>query len=188
MNDPEKRVIGKVILGRSATHDADLLSVTQKEPYRHYYEADGEEFDGHRVLWSFEYKPHNYLKESELSGDEWRKGGTIRIFKDGVCVLEEFCREPDRAASRMYELLTKCMHFDHWDSVVVGHKVYHAGTAAVIDSIADNGEIVLRTEDGKPFRIYGHVLEDEKEGNFDDEWKDKDRVHVTDSRIWWWRK
>lgn len=188
MDEPEKKVIGQVTLGEGEhQHKVDLLSVVQKEPYRHSFEANGEEFDGHRILWSFDYKPYNYLKESELSGDEYRKGGSIRIYKDGVCVRREFCRNPEVAASRMYHLLIECMDA-HWEYAVVGRRVYHAGVPSIVDSICDDGEIILRTEDGKDYRIYGHTQEDEKEGDFDNEWKDKDRVHVTDKRISWFRK
>lgn len=181
----EKKIIGKVILGEGNKREADLISVTQKEPHRHYFEADGEDFNGHRVLWSFSYEPYTYLKESELSGDEWRKGGTIRIFKDGVCMCHEFCREPLNAASRMWHLLVECME-GHWDLIKVGRKIYHGGTPSVIDSICDDGEIIVRTENGEPYRIYGHVLEDEKNGE-KSEWHDRDRIHYTDKRIYWWR-
>lgn len=181
----EKTIIGKVLLGESK-READLISVVQKEPYRHYFEANGEEFDGHRALWSFSYQPYNYLKESELSGDEYRKGGSIKIFRDGVCMRKEFCREPLNAASRMWHLLAECID-GMCEYAVVGRKIYHAGVPSIVDSICDDGEIIVRTEDGKDYRIYGHTQEDEKNGDFDNEWKDKDRIHYTDKRISWFR-
>src|SRR6266550_5734358 len=42
-----------------------------------------DEFDGHRVLVSVELSMKNYLKESELSGDEIRKGGSCLIKFNG---------------------------------------------------------------------------------------------------------
>lgn len=151
-------------------------------------EVDGIPFDGHRVLWSYSYEPSTYLKESELSGDEWRRGGCAKIFRNGVCVLNEFCREPERAL-RIFAWHLPLLEEFPFECLEVGRKVYHAGVPSIVDRICDDGEIILRTEDGKPYEIYGHKHEDKKEDgeNFIDEWKDKDRVHFLDKRIFWHR-
>lgn len=153
-----------------------------------HYEVLGTAFDGHRTLWSFSYEPENYLKESELSGDEWRKGGQAKIFRNGVCVFNEFCREPDRAFRILAYYLPILQEFP-WEYVVVGRKLYHAGIPSVIDYVGTDGEITVRTEDGKPYEIYGHKQEEKKEDpeHFEDEWYDKDRIHVTDKRLFWFR-
>lgn len=164
------------------------------EKQRH--EIDSINFDGHFVEWKFEYVPKTYLKESELSGDEYRKGGNMRIYLNGDCVCEEFCRTEDMAlvlvAKHLHEL--KC-HFEllgwdieGWQKKIVGQKVYHAGVPSIVERYCGDGEIILRTEDGKDYEIYGHKKEDEKEGDFEDGWHDKDRVHITDKRIYWHRK
>lgn len=44
------------------------------------------EFAGHRALIDIEFKSYNYLKESELSGDQIRKGGICKIISDKVPV------------------------------------------------------------------------------------------------------
>lgn len=159
----------------------------------HQHEINGIHFNGHFVEWKFEYIPKTYLKESELSGDEYRKGGSIKIYLNGDCVCSEFCRTEDMAivliSKHLHEL--KC-HFElqgvdleGWQQKLVGRKVYHAGVPSIIESYCGDGEILLRTEDGKPYEIYGSKKEYPDE---EDEWYDKDRVHITDSRIWWWRK
>lgn len=149
------------------------------------HEFKGVNFNGHYRLVSFGYSPKNYMKESELSGDEWRKGGEAWITINGLKVYSEFCRTHERAFAILQPMVMEVKDFD-FEMLKVGRKVYHAGVPSVIDSICDNGEIVLRTEDGKPYEIYGHKKE--KEDDEIDEWYDKDRVHFTDMRICWYRK
>lgn len=157
------------------------------------HEINGIRFDGHFLEWKFEYVPKTYLKQSDLSGDEYRKGGTIKIFLNGDCVFDDFCRTEDMAMKlinkHLHEL--KC-HFEllgvninNWKEEIVGKKVYHAGVPSIVASYVGDGEIILRTEDGKPYEIYGHQKEYPED---EDEWYDKDRVHITDTRIYWHRK
>ena len=166
-----------------------------KEKGRH--EIDGVNFDGHFVEWKFEYVPKTYLKDSELSGKEWRKGGNVKIFLNNDCVFSEFCRTESMALT----LITKHLHelkchfelqgvdLENWQEKLVGKKIYLAGVPSIITHYSGDGEILVRTEDGKPYEIYGYKVEAIKNGeDVDDEWYDKDRIHITDSRIWWWRK
>jgi hypothetical protein len=148
------------------------------------HEFNGINFIGHYRLVDFGYNSKTYLKESELSGDEWRKGGEIWVTLNGKKVYSEFCRKHEVAFAKLPLMVMKVQDFD-FDYLQVGRKVYHAGVPSVIDSVCDNGEITLRTEDGKPYEIYGHKKERPDE---DDEWYDKDRVHFTDERIYWFRK
>lgn len=151
-------------------------------------EVDGIPFDGHRVLWGFEYKPKTYLKESELSGDEWRKGGEMIITRNGVSVFKEFCRTPERAFVVMQYMLPHLQDF-MWDYVVVGRRLYNHDIPAVIDSICDDGEIIVKSESGEPFP-WAHNQEEMKEDpeHYEDEWGPKDRVHVTSKHLFWFRK
>lgn len=69
-----------------------------------------EGFEGHRVCWGLVIETHNYLKTSYLSGNEVRKGGSIKLTADGVVVAEEFCREFDLdAAKRLYETVQRSL-------------------------------------------------------------------------------
>lgn len=145
-------------------------------------------FDGHRVFWSFKYTPENYLKESEISGDEIRKGGYIEIFRNDECVLKRFCREPHHAASIMYSLLLKCQEMN-WERVKEGTKLYFWSTPAIIERVVGDGEIILKTEDGKDFPLWGYEQEDIKEGrSVNDDWTNTMKCHATDDGIYWWRK
>lgn len=170
-------------------------------PETQRHEIDGVPFDGHFLEWKFEYVPRTYLKESELSGDEWRKGGAVKIYLNGDCVLNEFCRSEDRAvflvAKHLHEL--KCcfeilpvglQDIKTWKEDIVGRRIYHTGVPSIVERYCGDGEILVRTEDGKPYEIYGHKQEEKKEDpeGYEDEWQDKDRVHITDIRLSWYRK
>lgn len=153
-----------------------------------YVTENGVEFDGHFTLWSFSYEPKNYLKESELSGDEYRKGGSAKIFRDGVCVWEEFIREPETAFREISWYLARLQDF-RWEEVYVGKKLYNHDVPCVIESIGSNGEITVKTEDGSNFP-WAFKIEALKNGEMtedDDEWKNRDRVHVTSQHLSWYR-
>lgn len=155
---------------------------------RYFQEVDGIEFSGHRVLWSFSYEPKTYLKESELSGDEWRKGGSAKIFRNGVCVYNEFCREPERAFRILSYNLPKLQEFD-FDGLKVGRKIYNHDIPAVITEVLADGEIMVQSENGEIFP-WAFKQEEKKENpeGYEDEWKDKDRVHILSEHIYWYRK
>jgi hypothetical protein len=180
----DPRVIGKVKIG---DQEKDLVSLQRNGEYAN--EVDGINFAGHRVLWAFEYKPKNYLKESELSGDEWRKGGSMTIFRNGVSVFKEFCRTPERAFVVMQYILPKLQDFHYWDELKKGKKLYNHDVPVVITDICADGEIMVKTEDGKPipwaFKI--EELKNDPE-NYEDEWGDSDRVHILSEHLSWHRK
>lgn len=170
--------------------EAELVWVDKQGDWQGHHEVDGIPFDGHRVLWSFSYEPKTYLKESELSGEEWRKGGSIKAFRNGVCVMEEFCREPERAAIRIHSLLEECRRIS-WENVVVGRKVYYKDQPSVIERLLDNGELILKKEGGGDYDLWAYQQEDIANGEMvlpDREWTDTTKVHVTDKNIWWWRR
>jgi hypothetical protein len=158
-----------------------------------HHEIDGIGFSGHFLEWKLEYVPETYLKESELSGDEWRKGGYVRIYLNGDCVLEEFCREPERALM----LLSKGLHelqcffegygvqIGDWQKDLVNKKVRHGSIPSTVIRYVGNGEVIIKRDDGKDFLpdLYPSLMEDD--GTYETEWKDEDRVHITDKRINW---
>lgn len=154
------------------------------------HEIDGINFDGHFLEWKLEYNPKTYLKESELSGDEWRKGGSVKIYLNGDCVLDEFCRTPERAlillSKGLHEL--QC-HFEFfgvdiskWKEELIGKKVHHGGIPSTVVLYVGDGEIIVKRDDGKDYRpdLYPSLVNDEE-----NEWGDEDRVHITDKRINW---
>lgn len=184
MNKLEPTNIGKVIIGNE---EKDLMSVP-RENGRSSWEVDGIGFDGHRVLWGFEYKPRTYLKQSELSGDEWRKGGTMTITRNGVSVFKEMCRTPERAFVVMQYKLPELQDFP-FEYLKVGHKLYNHDVPAVITAILDDGEIMVETESGEPVP-WAFKIEEQKNNpeDYEDEWGPKDRVHILSEHLSWHRK
>jgi len=156
---------------------------------KHYAILNGEpmEFDGHRIQIDVHLESRNYLKESYLSGDEIRKGGTGQIIADGVVVFEFFFRDIQSALLRAHRLIGELSeHSSGWllkreREGLVGRKVFYREHPAVIERlIEDQGCIILKTEDGHPFPK--PVWREE-----DDDPEATAKVEVTDPSIWWFR-
>lgn len=162
--------------------EKEAVWVEKQGEWPAHWEVDGVQFDGHNVLWGFSYKPSTYLKESELSGEEWRKGGSIKFFRNDIQVFEEFCREPERAAIRILELLGKLQDID-WDSLE-GRKIYWRETPAVVERvILEQGCMIVKVDGAERFpeRIWA-----------DEDWQKLEdptsvKIDVLDPHIWWFR-
>lgn len=147
-------------------------------------------FDGHRVLIDVRLTSSNYLKESELSGDQVRKGGSGEILADGEVVYEFFFRDVQGALIRAHGLIGQLGEAAGGDWLLkerrenlIGRKLYYREHPAVIERlIVDQGCLILRTEDGKPFPA--PVWRDAR---WDDDGEPTVKVEVTDPNIWWWR-
>lgn len=149
-----------------------------------HWEVGGVEFDGHFVLWGFSYEPKTYMKESELSGDEYRKGGTIKFFKDGIQVYEDFCRESERAAIRILDLLGKLQSID-WDKIKEGTKIFWRDTPAVIGYVMlEQGAFMVKVDGVE--RFPDPAWADEEWQKLEDPTEAK--IDVLDPYIWWYRK
>lgn len=149
-----------------------------------------EEFDGHRRLIDIKIISYNYLKESELSGDQIRKGVTIQIFSDGEQVWEDFHRDPLDALLKARELLQKLeSHETRWlykeeREALVGRKIFYREIPCVIERvIVDQGCLIIRREDGEPFPPAVYVEAGEY---YEKELTVKDEIFS--KHIWWWRK
>lgn len=158
--------------------------VDEKNGYRGHWEVDGIEFDGHYELWGFSYEPNTYLKESELSREEWRKGGQIKFFRNGIQVYEDFCRETERAAIKVLELTNKLQEID-WSKIKEGTKIYWRNVPAIIGYVMlEQGCFMVSPDgvDGFPDNAFAQEnwekLEDPKNV----------KIGVLDPHIWWWRK
>lgn len=162
-------------------------------------EGDIVAFDGFRRKIDIEIKSDNYLKDSEYSGDEIRKTVTGQVFVDGVQLIEEFGRDPQKMMHRLDRLIDKYSeHESNWFSKkerdnMVGRKIYYYDQpATIIRLVESQGAVIIATEAG--FKIGQRHLEEEDDfvGEYWDEWKVGDHYEVKDSvlspHIWWWRK
>lgn len=143
------------------------------------------EFDGHHTLWGFEYFPTTYLKSSELSGDEYRKGGEIRFFKNRKQVYSRFCRDPLTASNLIGGILLQLMDFD-WNTFKVGQKVWYRELPCVITMLCeDQGCVILQREDGTSFPDEVWFSED---CGAMGEGEDTVKVDILESHVFWYRK
>jgi len=154
-----------------------------------------EDFDGFRRLIDIEIKSSNYMKESYLSGDEVRKSVIGKVFVDGVCLIEEFGREPLRMMRHLETLIEKYQeHESGWFNKrdrekLVGRKIYyHDQPATIVRLIEDQGCIMIATE---PDFVPPARDKDEDSHDYWEDWKQGDHYEVKDEvlspHIWWWR-
>lgn len=157
------------------------------------HQIDGVDFDGHFLEWGTSYTPKTYLKDSHLSGREWRKGGEVQILLNGDCVKREMCREPERALMLMSKYLHELQCWfeirgiqfaNTWKKDIVGAKVYLGHIKSTVVSYVGDGEVIIKSDDGTKFQeyLYPTLYNDP---DYDDEWGDEDKVHITDKRISW---
>jgi hypothetical protein len=159
---------------------------------RHYVEMDGAEptgFDGHRILIGVNLQSENYLKESELSGNEVRKGGNGQILADGEVVYEFFFRDIGYALRKAQQVIDQLSDgtcdwlIKERRDALIGRKLFYREHPAVVERlIVGQGCLILRTEDGKPFPppVW-------RDANEDEDGEPTVKVEVTDPHIWWWR-
>ena len=142
------------------------------------------EFDGHHFLWGFEYFPTTYLKSSSLSGDEYRKGGEIRIFRNRKQVYSEFCRETHNAILRIGKLMLDLEGLD-FEKIKTGEKIYWRDTPAIISNIMwEQGTMMV--EVAEPAENFPEAIWAKEEC---EKLEDKKEVKVSflDPNIWWFR-
>ena len=149
--------------------------------------AEPEAFDGHRILIDVRIAMENYLKESELSGDEVRKGGSCTILADGVPVFEFFTRDTQSALLRAHHLIGELSdHSSGWLSSadrakLVGRKVFYRNDPASVKSLIEDQGCLILVPDG----VERFAPEPWREADGDDDGYVK--VEVTSRSIWWWR-
>ena len=147
-------------------------------------------FDGHRILIDVVIRSNNYMKESELSGDQIRKGGNGQIIADGVVVFAYFFRDPLRALLHAHQLIGQLSgHESGWlvkseREKLVGRKIWYERTPAVITSlIEDQGCIIIKPDGVASFPRPVWADDD----YCHDEYRDSVKIEVTSPGIWWWR-
>lgn len=149
--------------------------------------ADGiiEPFSGNRVLISIRIHETNYLKQSGLSGNDVRPGGSAGIFFNGVQVYEFFHRDACCAAIRCYSIVEqlKELPVSLWTDEVVGRKIFYREVPAVVTRfIRDQGALIIQAHG--EFKFPPPVWRDE-----DDDGEDSVDVKedVLSPHIWWFR-
>lgn len=152
-----------------------------------------EGFNGHRVQVKVVVETANYMKESELSGDEVRKTCTATISLNGNVAQVIHGREPKplllaahRALDGLFEM--GCSVWRDGDALI-GRKVYYQRTPATIERInKDEAEVFVVPVLGV-FPPPPYAMENGPDGVAD--WQDDygRGLYVSDRSpdVWWWR-
>lgn len=160
--------------------------------YARFPSGRTEGFNGFRLVTRVEVEESNYLKESELSGSEVRKGGSCRIYFNDQIVYEFFHRDAQRACIKAYELIDQLKEHAVMQQMIDenvpaserlrGRKVYYRDTPAVCGLyMPDQGCVMFEAESGHKFPVPA--------------WADDPYYEETDSvkdsilspHVWWWR-
>jgi hypothetical protein len=151
--------------------------------YARYPDGRIEEFDGHRVRVGIQLQESNYLKESEMSGDEIRKTCTAAIFFNEFQVYQLGGREWDWTLRQIQTIIPKLMEHpvQLWDAgereKLVGRKIYYGGIRAEVKyCIWAQGCIVIEpVSDQEWFRRYDGKPTETRTV----------KVDLLDAHIWW---
>lgn len=126
------------------------------------------DFSGHRRPFKIEIEEYNYLKESELSGDEIRKGCSVKIFCDGVQVFDEFHRNYEAGYRIAHQFILDMEENWGWFPKKTEEKIgkivgYHEQLFKIKSFIIDQACMMLETADGKPRKKFLWEEEDDYE-------------------------
>lgn len=134
-------------------------------------------FSGHRVCVSIEIHESNYIKDSELSGDDIRKACSLAIRFNGRPVFE--CNYRDHLTALRYasikidQLMEHPLNvwMDDWAEREVGRKVYYYETPATIARVLPEQNCVVVEP------IAGHTF---PRPSWADDWYDHDGLSIKD--------
>lgn len=111
-------------------------------------------FSGHRRPFKIEIEEYNYLKESELSGDEIRKGCTGKLFINNIQCYECGGRTYDRAYKNIEKFIEDMESEWHWYpndiNYMLNNIVAYEGLPFYVERvIIDQAALILRTLDNQ---------------------------------------
>ncbi len=158
--------------------------------YARFPDGRMEPFDGHRVLIEVAVSTYNYLKTSELSGDEIRKGGQLSIKFDGYLMHQAFVRDPRRALLEACPLIDRYLEhpvrawIEEERQRNTGRRVYWRSEPAIVQRFTGDGCVVLAPDGylrfaAPPWRRDGGEELEQEECIRDD---------MLSPHIWWFRE
>lgn len=166
-------------------------------------------FDGHRFPWHVEISESNYMKESELSGDEVRKSCAVQVYVKVVSgeraiprnklVFGFGSRTAEYALQKLPALLNQLREhpgelyagdLDEFPKLI-GRKVYWRDQPGVVRLyFPDQGAVVIDPLPGKRFRTPAYRLDDRDDDDDVDDLDDEGSIKadLLDGNIWWFRR
>ena len=145
-------------------------------------------FNGHRMPIKIEIEEFNYLKTSELSGDEIRKGCKIKVYADGIQIFDNFARNYENGYRIAHDFIIKLEEMWSWFPKKTEEQIrrtigYREQLCKIDRFIINQGCMILKTLDDKPFKKF---LWEDDEGM--DEKENTIKVEITDPNITWFPK
>lgn len=143
------------------------------------------EFSGHRMPFKLEIEEYNYLKSSSLSGDEIRKGCSVKIFCNGVQIYDEFHRNYEAGYRIAHQFILDMELHWSWFPHNVKKNInrfisYREHPCKIKSFIIDQAAMIIETLDNKPFPIF--AWEDKE----DYEKENTIKVEITSPHITWY--
>lgn len=147
-------------------------------------------FSGHRQCFKIEIEEHNYLKSSELSGDEIRKGCNGKLFLNGLQIFSTWHRDYERCYRNIQKFILDMEEKWSWYpkdiKSQIGKTIGYSEQLFKIKSIdVEEGDMILQTADGKPRKRF---LWEDKDDEYYDETLTEIKVGVTSENICWFPK
>jgi hypothetical protein len=145
------------------------------------------DFDGYRRPFKIEIEEYNYLKSSGFSGDEIRKGCSIKVFCDGVQVFDEFHRNYEHGYRIANQFILDMELNWGWFPKNVDEKIgktigYREQLFKIKSFLISQSCMIISTIDDKPRKKF--LWEDEEDVEDEIELK----VEITSPHITWYPK
>lgn len=144
------------------------------------------DFAGHRLAFKIEIEEYNYLKTSGLSGDEIRKGCAVRVFVNGIQILDDFARGYERGYKKASDFIDSLELMWDWFPFNVESQIgkivtYKEQYCKIKRFVISHGCMILETLDGQPFKPF--TSDDE-----DDEPETELKIKINSPNVWWYPK
>lgn len=187
----ESKSFGKAVFGQGENKTVvDLIhgdyphSRNDNTTYARTKEGAIYDFDGHRLAFKIEIEEFNYLKTSGLSSDEIRKGCSVKVFVNGVQILDDFARGYERGCKKAERYIESLELMWDWFPFNVESKIgkivsYENQPCKIRRFIVEQGCMILATLDGQPFRPFASY----EDG---DEMESEIKVEINSPKIWWY--
>ena len=152
--------------GSVLVHGKPVELITGEHPHsrsdnKHYARFESGRivgFSGHRVCTSIEIRESNYIKDSELSGDDIRKACSLSIKFNDRYVYGTGFRDYQAALNYAPVLIDKLMDhpldlwIDDWEERALGRKVFYSDRPAIITMVmSDQGAVLAESLPGSEF-------------------------------------
>lgn len=150
-------------------------------------------FSGHRVRVHLDIQEYNYLKESDLSGDDIRKGCMLHVQLNDVLAYGKFTRTYSQALHEAAQLVPRLLELpvslaQPGFPELIGRRVRYQGCPATVELyFPEQGALILALAPGCELPPPDYLSPEERElyDPKDDE-NQRPKIDLFSERLWWW--